>query len=188
MNLGTTVVTVTGSRRLRLWGMVMLAAALVVVLRTQFLLAIIVGQSMLPTLEHGELLVVSRFAFRATEANRGDVVLARLGNEFLAKRVVGLPGEKVAVDRGALLIDGEPWPEQYIHPGPLTIPEATLSVGEFALLGDNRALPEDLAMHGIAPRTAILGKVILSVRFSNCFASFAGERVSSVPAPLESAP
>ncbi|MHC1764689.1 MAG: signal peptidase I [Verrucomicrobiia bacterium] len=164
MRTGRELLKAAGGRRLRLWVGIAFLTGLILLLRAHFMLAVTVGDSMLPTLKHREMLIVSRLAFRNAAPQRGDIVLARVGNELLVKRIVGLPEEEVAITRGTLLIGGRQYPEPYVQSGSLTIPQAKLRANQFALVGDNRALPEAMAIHGVAPKNAILGKVILSMR------------------------
>ena len=50
---------------------------------------------MLPTLSHGDVLVVDKWAYAKATPQRGDVVLARCQGELLVKRIVGLPREEL---------------------------------------------------------------------------------------------
>ena len=136
------------------------------VLSHEFKLAVVVGQSMLPTLRPGDVLIVDRRAYDQTEPSRGDIVVARYGKDWIVKRVVGLPGEEVEVKRGTLFIDGTPKPEDHlIEQGPLDVEKGRLLDGDFATLGDNRAVPAVLAIHPILSRSEMLGKVVFSMSF-----------------------
>ena len=69
----------------------------------------VVGMSMYPTLVPGEYVLCDRFAYRSSPPRRGDVVLARGladGGNTVVKRVVAVPGDRVEVDDGALLVNG----------------------------------------------------------------------------------
>lgn len=129
--------------------------------------------SMVPTLEVGDRVVVSRLAYRFHEPNRGDVVVfeapeaaddgdgdalpVRMVRDFLEtvglrqpsdedfiKRVVALPGETVEGRDGEVLVDGRALREPYLE---------GVSVGDFApvtvpddhlwVMGDNRAHSSD---------------------------------------------
>jgi signal peptidase I len=150
------------SWRARLWALAGLATVCLAILRTQFFFAVVDGDSMAPTLSSGDLLLIHRI--NEGEPKRGDVILGRLGRELVVKRVVGLPGEEVEVLHGGLLIDRKPWPEPYVHPGGLSIARGKLPANHFAVVGDNRALPETVAMHGVVAKTAIIGRVVFRVR------------------------
>ena len=151
----------------RLYVLLGIGAALILVFTVfchEFKLAIVVGESMLPTLRPGDLLIVDRRAYDQSDPGRGDIVVARYGKDWVVKRVVGLPGEEVEVRKGILFIDGTPCLEDHaVEKGPLDVAKGRLLAGDFATLGDNRAVPAVLAIHPILCRNEILGKVIYSV-------------------------
>lgn len=143
--------------------LVLLAAGLAVLLllHAQFRLALVVGDSMLPGLRTGDLLVLDKRAYRAAAPRRGDVVVARHGRELIVKRVVGLPGEEVALKLGRLYINGLPLAErQPVQPGFLSISPGRLLSSKFALLGDNRDVGVYQAVHAVVAKDQIVGKVI----------------------------
>ncbi len=139
----------------------------VALLRTQFVLAVVVGESMLPTVKNGALLVVSRTAYRTQAPVRGDVVLVRNGGELIVKRVVGVPGDELALRAGTLYMNGSACPEPYCGAGEkndeLNIGEAKLCDDRFLVLGDNRTLPAQLFVYAVASRAKIIGKVVLNI-------------------------
>jgi len=121
---------------------------------------------MLPNLGPGDLLLVDTRAYQHAEPCRGDVVVARDADAWIVKRIVGLPGEEVEVRRGALYVNGLPKPEPYPRTeGPLDVGNGKLFAGDFATLGDNRAIPTVLAIHPVISKPDILGKVILASNF-----------------------
>jgi signal peptidase I len=75
-------------------------------------------------------------------------------------RIVGLPGDKVEVKEGRLLIDDQPAGEPYRH-GPIGInlPQVTVPAGHFFVLGDNRAVPLETYGGGIVPGDMIRGRL-----------------------------
>jgi signal peptidase I len=72
---------------------------LALLLRRHFLLTIVLGESMLPTIKPGQVLLVDKRAYDSAQPHRGDIVVARYGQDLIVKRVVGLPGEEVEVKR-----------------------------------------------------------------------------------------
>jgi signal peptidase I len=153
----------------RLYLLLFVGAALIfvfTVISREFKLAVVVGDSMLPTLKSGDVLIVDRRAYDQADPSRGDIVVARYGKDWVVKRVVGLPGEEVEVKKGTLFIDGTPRPEEHaVVEGPLDVTKGRLLDGDFATLGDNRAVPAVLAIHPILSKREILGKVIFSASF-----------------------
>ncbi len=137
---------------------------LLLVFRAHFVLSIAKGESMLPGLRSGDLLLVDKRAYRAENPNRGDIVVARLREELIVKRVVGLPGEEVELRQGGLNINQGPLVEDYaVQPGWLSLRKGRLLENRYALLGDNRSVSGAVFVHAVVAKDHILGKVIHSV-------------------------
>lgn len=133
-------------------------------LSNHYRLTVVIGQSMLPNYNTGDLLLVDRHAYRETQPQRGDVVVARYQNGHVVKRIAGLPGEEVEVRYGQLYINGVPLPEpQAIEPGNVDVGKGHLFDDRYATLGDNRAIPASRAVHPVIPRDQIVGKVIYAI-------------------------
>ncbi|RJQ53168.1 MAG: signal peptidase I [Actinobacteria bacterium] len=127
---------------------------------------VIPSGSMEPTIVPGDRVFVNRFIFRFREPDRGDIVVFnawRPGQPDLIKRVVGLPGERIAMDdSGRFTIDGSPIEEPYLTPesrltkaGPLlpyTIPPRHIWV-----MGDNRNNSGDSRFNGPVPYSRLVG-------------------------------
>ena len=127
------------------------------------------GDSMLPALRHGQWVWVDRRAFRNALPQRFDVVRfedpSRPGR-WAIKRVVGLPGEHVVLERGRLIIDSRALDEPHL-PRPhedWEYHEWQLKEREYAVLGDNRAASTDSRRYGPVRRAVILGRVLLRTR------------------------
>ena len=131
------------------------------------------GRSMMPTLKSGQWAFVTRFDYLLGRPNRGDVVICFFPGrkmkrfpflrQMMVKRVVGLPGETVAFEEGAVLIDGQPLPEPYLDPQfhrrrPTREP-VTLGEDEYYVLGDNRDGSRDSRSVGPLDRRMIVGHV-----------------------------
>jgi len=143
-------------------GTVMIVLALA--FRVHYRFTVVVGESMLPTLKPGDLLLVDKGAYNHAEPSRGDIVVVRYLAGFVVKRVVGLPGEEVEVRHGRLYINGGLIKENHrVDPGHLHIEQGSLLDGDFATLGDNRAVVPALAVHPIVTKADILGKVVLAL-------------------------
>lgn len=136
--------------------------AVICVLASRYRLIWVVGNSMMPTFQSGDLLVVDRWAYRHREPSRGDVVVASHHGEWVIKRVVGLPGETVEVHQGRVEINGTlrenagTW-----NTGDLNIASARLLSHRFAILGDNRAIDPASFIHAVVGPEQMLGRVIL---------------------------
>ena len=146
---------------------VTLAVALViaVVVRTFIFEPVRVdGNSMYPTLKHGEVMIVSKMGYRfGGEPELFDVVICHYpgrGNTNFVKRVVGLPGDTVQVLDGHLIVNGVTYEEKFLHErpienfGPIVVPE-----GQYFVMGDNRNNSNDSRRVGPLEREYIVGKV-----------------------------
>ena len=108
------------------------------------------GDSMLPSLAHGESVLVVRTRFRWNRLRRGDVAVFEgpEGREGVyIKRVVGLPGEDLRFDGGRVYLDGELLEESYLleteEKGVGQDREWFTGADEYFLLGDNRPASRD---------------------------------------------
>lgn len=127
----------------------------------------VAGNDMAPTLHPGQI-VVMRVAFGANEEpQRGDIVIFINddGNNWI-KRVIGLPGERIAIADGVVRIDGRDLVEDYVAPENVNTDYsremATTEVPQDAyfLLGDNRDNSMDARMLGATRREQLAGKVV----------------------------
>ena len=102
--------------------------------------------SMENTIMPGDRLIGNRLAYRSKSPERGDILIFRYPDneeELYVKRVIGLPGDTIAIEDGKIYINGsaEPLQEDYLKEewtvatGPYTfeVPE-----GSYFMMGDNR--------------------------------------------------
>lgn len=106
------------------------------------------------------------------EPGRGDVVAFEIPEEgavrcgtagIFVNRVVGLPGERIALRRGVVSIDGERLSEPYVRPerrGPLSYPARRIPAAHYFVLGDNRTQSCDSWVWGSLPRERIVAQVV----------------------------
>jgi signal peptidase I len=123
------------------------------------------SDSMRPALAAGDLVLVER---SAGAVRRGDVVAARspVTGGLLVKRVVGTAGDRVAIEDGVLVVDGERVCEAGVDPdrldgvffGPVTVPD-----GAVFLLGDARANSVDSRAFGPVAAGDVVGTVRVRV-------------------------
>ena len=125
---------------------------------------IVEGDSMQPNFETGEWIIVSRMDYLLGTPQRGDVVILDFPEpqEDLIKRVVGLPGETVAIHDDHVYIDGVPIDEPYVNALPhYTQEPITLGPDQFYVLGDNRNNSRDSHYFGPIDRDKIIGRAWL---------------------------
>ncbi|HPT82397.1 MAG TPA: signal peptidase I [Limnochordia bacterium] len=124
------------------------------------------GDSMLPTLHHGERLLVDKISYRFTEPSRGEIIIFKNPanpSEQFVKRVIGLPGDKVAIIQGVVFINDQPIEEDYtLAPARIGFAPQIVPEGTYFVLGDNRNNSEDsrFSRVGFLPRELIIGRAI----------------------------
>ena len=140
-------------------------------------LSVVDGQSMDPTLEHGELMLVWSLGY---SPKQGDVVILNkttadfLDEQAIVKRVIALEGQTVDIDYGAgvVFVDGEALEEDYILeemylPGSGHMQKTHFEVpeDEIFVLGDNRNGSTDSRDErlGTIHEGYVLGKAVAAI-------------------------
>lgn len=139
------------------------AIVLVVIFRFVFTPVVTRGISMEPTIRDGSPHLVNRFRYRQHGPEPGDIVVISFAGRrmFYLKRVVAVPGERVAFDNGRLIVDGLPRSEPYLADrGDWTMPEVQLGTDEFFVAGDNRSVPIEAHKVGTVRRDKIVGGIL----------------------------
>jgi len=146
------------------------------------------SESMVPTLEIGQRVLVNRVANNFTDPKRGDVVVfkapveaqsnacaapppaglpcvtpsTRKGPETFIKRVVGLEGDRLKIENGKVVRNGKPEDNpaaQRCESGDCTFTnEIRVPKGHLWLMGDNRGASSDSRVWGPVPRDWIIGE------------------------------
>jgi signal peptidase I len=89
------------------------------------------------------------------------IISGRKYDQLYLKRIVGPPGEKVAVNDGFVAIDGQPLIEPYVSlRSAWNVPELIPGKDEYLVIGDNRAIDAAWHLFGRVERIHILGKVV----------------------------
>ena len=164
---------------------------------------VVPSNSMDPTLQVGDHLVVNRFIHRSgsllpfhREVGHGDVVVFRFPNDrskVLVKRCVAIAGDTVAIRDKDLLINGEPVPSlQAVFRDPHTYPRSrfldgrlrdrdnfgplTVPEGAIFVLGDNRDVSFDSRFWGTVTLDRMIGSARL-IYWSRAESAESGEKL-----------
>ncbi len=159
----------TGSVAVRGWHRVLLdallgAAGILLVQACLLQVAIVRGHSMEPSIQDGDRLLVDRLGPVFDAVDRGSVIVLRCPlapHVDFVKRVVGVPGDLIAMDRGRLLVNGarvDPELDEVILDAttlsPLCVPD-----GHYFVLGDNRPDSCDSREFGLVAAELVKGTV-----------------------------
>ena len=132
-----------------------------------FQVARVEGQSMAPTLEDQDRLIVNKLVYRIGEPRRGDIVMLYYPlnpDKSFVKRVIAEEGDTVRIVDGRVYVNDVPLHDDYIPAeyrshddwGPQVIPE-----GYDFVMGDHRNNSSDSRHWGMVPKKYIIGKVQL---------------------------
>lgn len=125
---------------------------------------VVYGRSMEPNLSESQRLIIDKLSYRLHTPQRNDIVVLNLPtmDEMLVKRIVGLPGETVAIRNGIVYINGIELEESFQHNlSDYDTPELTLGPLNYFVLGDNRTNSNDSRVFGSVKREHVVGRVWL---------------------------
>lgn len=136
------------------------------------------GESMQPTLQDGDCLLMDKISYRFRDPKRFDIVVFSYRykeNTYYIKRVIGLPGDTIKISKGVIYVNGKALVEHY---GNDSIQEAGLAAGEIVLgddeyfvLGDNRNSSIDSREPSVGniKKANIVGRVWMCLTFGERF-------------------
>lgn len=138
---------------------------------------IVEGQSMMPTLQNGNKVMVNKLDDKVSDLKRFDIIVFHANKkEDYVKRVIGLPGDEIAYRHDQLFINGKKVAEPFLNvykrklagrqlTGDFTLAEITgksrVPKGELFVLGDNRQESYDGRYFGFISIHQVVGKVDL---------------------------
>ena len=120
------------------------------------------GSSMLPTIEEGDYIMVSKAAYFFNKPQRGDIIVLRSPqnpDSDLIKRIIAVSGDTVEIKDDTVFVNDTALVEPYTLEPPhyLVFPEEIPS-GQYFVLGDNRNNSSDSHRGWTVPRENIVGK------------------------------
>lgn len=151
---------------------------LVIVFLFTFVVAFhpIAGNSMVPNLDEGSIVLVSKFHPHLIKVKREQIVIVKTEHKSYIKRVIGLPGEKVEVKDNKLYINEKEYKEEYIPSDIVTddfsfedicdakeCPNGKIPKDKYLVLGDNREDSTDSRNFGLISKDEIKGVAIFKI-------------------------
>ena len=126
------------------------------------------GESMYPTLEEGDIMILNKTAYYFNKPERFDIVVVNMPDEYLIKRVIGLPGEHIEYKNNTLYVDGKRVKENFKHgvTANFNIEELgsdTIPLNTYLVLGDNRENSLDSRELGFIREDQLLGRTSLII-------------------------
>lgn len=125
----------------------------------------VVGPSMNPLLNEGDIIIVNKLLYRIGNINRNDIVVISQNEKYMIKRIVGLPGEVVEYKDNCVIVDGITYKEPFLDDGVITEDFSIKDLGYdvipedmYLVLGDNRTNSLDSRNYGLIKRENIIGK------------------------------
>ena len=141
----------------------------VVLVRTYIATPVIVsGDSMVPTLNDKQLLLLNKVNYQFNEIKRYDIVVIKIDKKEIIKRVIGLPGETIEYRNNVLYINGHEESNNYNFETEDFNLKSICNCNEipdnkYLVLGDNRKVSADSRIIGLIDKSEIEGNVSFSI-------------------------
>ena len=120
------------------------------------------GTSMSKTLINGDIMILDIVSYRHNAIKRFDIVVVDDGEEYIIKRVIGLPGETVEYKDNQLFINGKKVEDKYPY-GKTADFKVKVEKDKYYVLGDNRNNSLDSRYFGAFKKNKIIGKTNFTV-------------------------
>ncbi len=132
-----------------------------------FNFSVVRGSSMAPRIHDGDRILIDHFSYMFSGVGHGDIVVLKYPLDPTVdyiKRVIGLPGDEVVLEKGRVWVNGELTDEPYVDsPDRLSRMRLRVKPAHFFVLGDNRRRSCDSREFGLVPQDYVRGKVDVRV-------------------------
>lgn len=162
---------------LKEWVPYILIIIIVILLRTYIITPVIVrGDSMYDTLKNNEVLLLSKISYRTGKIKRFDVVVIKdKSQEYIIKRIIGMPGDSIEYKDNILYINGKKYNKKFTNDvtEDFTLDDicninkidcnGKIPEDMYLVLGDNRDVSADSRVKGLIEKDKIIGKAIFRI-------------------------
>lgn len=121
------------------------------------------GPSMNSTLKDGDIMFLNEITYRFNDIKRFDIVVVKYDDEYIIKRVIGLPGEIISYKNNKLYINGKYVKEDFKHKDTNDFENVRIGDNEYFVMGDNRANSLDSRIIGPISKKSIKGRAKLTI-------------------------
>lgn len=125
------------------------------------------GESMAPTLNNGEYIVISQLVALIQPLEVGEVVVFNYTENGviskLVKRVIAKEGDHVVIQDGKVMINNSVIDEDYAQGATLGNIDLYVPKSSFYVLGDHRSVSKDSRFFGCITKKQVIGKLVLEL-------------------------
>ena len=135
----------------------------ILLIRTYLFVPIMVsGNSMVPTLNNGDVMILNKFSYLVNDIKRFDIVVVDYENEYIIKRVIGLPGDYIEYKNDILYVNSKKVEENYNREFTddfdlNDLNKEIIPNNYYLVLGDNRPISKDSRKIGLIDKKNIKG-------------------------------
>ena len=139
----------------------------------------VIGPSMSPNINEGDILIVNKLIYRLKDIERNDIVILSQDEKYMVKRVIGLPGDKIEYKDNYLYVNGKKYKEKFLSDNVVTedfslkeLGYDKIPDGMYLVLGDNRTNSQDSRDYGLIKKDKIIGRASIRIWPFNKISAF----------------